>query len=77
MMGARGLDVYAPDGYALPHFHLNNSMEAMARQEGGRAVGRDEEVIPAQTPQRRQMNVVTMEMGEQHGVDGRQRNRLG
>jgi hypothetical protein len=76
-MGVCCLNIHSPNRDALSGLHLNDPMEAVSRQEWGRAMGRDVEMMLAQTPQRRQVNMIGMEMRKEHGVDMGQRNRLG
>jgi hypothetical protein len=78
MMSTSRLDVHPLDRYDFAGFHLDDPAKAVPRQKRSRAARRKSEVIPAQPPQRRQVKMVGMKMGEEHDVKMRQievRNR--
>jgi hypothetical protein len=68
-MGACRFDAHAFNEYGFTGFHLDDPMKPMPRQERGRAVRRDGEVILAQPTQRRQVKMIGVQMGEKDRVE--------
>ena len=67
--GSHGLDADATDRGGLADSCFADVAEAAASHEVTGALGHDQRGRPGQPPQRRQVQVVEVHMGDQHGID--------
>ena len=69
MLGRDGANGDGPDGRLLAGRELDDRPEALAGDERPRAPGRDDRDGAIELPQRRQIEVVVVEVREQDDVD--------